>query len=90
MHMPEARSTRNTSLDHIAGSAFSKYPPMSNTWPASLSQSFTTSQGLTLVLLSAQRKHFLWDTLGTFCQSVDRLVTTSHKLDTTRLTDQNG
>ena len=26
----------------------------------------TSSQGLTLVRFSAQREHFLWDTLGTF------------------------
>ena len=44
-------------------------------------------QGLTLVYLSAQRKHFYWDSSGV---SVDRWVIPRHKLDTKRLTHENG
>ena len=41
-------------------------------------------RGLTLVHFSTHRKHFLWDTLGTFSRWV------GHELDTRRLADHNG
>jgi hypothetical protein len=47
----------------------------------------TTSQGLTLVHFSAQRKHIC---VTRWVPSVDRWVMTRHKLDAKRLTDQNG
>ena len=46
-------------------------------------------QGLTLVHFSAQRKHFLWDTLGTFSTYMGH-TGNSKQTDTIRLTDQTG
>ena len=47
----------------------------------------SADQGLTVVHFPAQRKHFLWDTLGTFIRNMGHKSSqTGHK----RLTDQNG
>ena len=47
----------------------SKHSSLALSWRAAEDSSPLTaarSQGLTLLHFSAQRKHFLWDTLGTF------------------------
>jgi hypothetical protein len=56
---------------------------------AAAEASAAAKQGLTLVHVSAQRKHFFWDALGTFGM-VALWVMTRRELDTKRLTDQNG